>query len=271
MTTLVNVIIMMGMLVVVPAGLRLIDTPPWVRLVWVAGAVPGAGSLWLPRGTAAMVLAIVYATATLTLASHAAMRAWRHRSLAPREVAVLTALATPAVAGLSLVWERAGHWLLGFEPYILALTVAHFHFAGFAAALMAGLVCHATGERPLSTAAALTVPGGTALVLLGYFVGDWAELVGAVVLTAGMWLVGWLTWTEVRRGVSDRLTRVLLSTSAVILVATMALALSWALGEATGLPHPSLTWMAATHGVCNAAGFALCGVAAWRRLRPLPL
>ncbi|MEU8267528.1 YndJ family protein [Sphaerisporangium sp. NPDC049002] len=271
MTPLVNVIVMIGMLVVVPAGLTLIDTPRAVRHVWVAGAVPGALSLWLARGTAATALAVVYALATAVPAGHAAVRAWRHRSLAPREVAVLTALSAPAVAGLALVWERAGHALLGFKPAILALTVAHFHFAGFAAALVAGLVCRATGDRAMARAAALAVPCGTALVFLGYFVDDWAELAGAVVLTAGMWLVGWLTWTQVRRGAADRLTRVLLGACALTLSATMLLALSWAVGEATGLPHPSVEWMAATHGVCNAAGFALCGLAAWRRLRTRPL
>ncbi|GAA2792813.1 hypothetical protein GCM10020219_074940 [Nonomuraea dietziae] len=52
---------------------------------------------------------------------------------------------------------------------MLALTVAHFHFAGFAAALVAGLV----GRQARSGAAALTVPAGTLLVLGGYFVGDW--------------------------------------------------------------------------------------------------
>ncbi|GAA4563963.1 YndJ family protein [Planotetraspora kaengkrachanensis] len=271
MTPLVNVIIMLGMLVVVPAGLALIETPRHVRVLWIAGALPGAASLWIGRGVVAAGLATPYAVATGVLAAHAVIRAWRVRSLAPQEVAVLTAMASPAVAGISLVWERAGHALLGFKPSLLALTVAHFHFAGFAAALVAGLVCRAAGGRRSATAAALAVPSGTALVLAGYFVDDWAELAGAVVLTAGMWLVGWLTWTEVRREVSDRLTRRLLGVSAAVLVATMLLALSWAFGEATGVPHPSVEWMAATHGVCNAAGFALCGVAAWRRLRPRPL
>ncbi|NUK13023.1 YndJ family transporter [Streptomyces lunaelactis] len=66
---------------------------------------------------------------------------------------------------------------------------------------------------------------------------------------------------------SARFTRGLLAVSAAVLVATMVLALSWALGEATGLPHPNLTWMAATHGLGNALGFALCSVLAWRRLK----
>ena len=115
-------------------------------------------------------------------------------------------------------------------------------------------------------AAALAVPAGTLLVLAGYFTGEFVELAGAVVLTAGMWIVGWLTWRQARGGGYDRLTRVLLGTSGVVLAASMVLAVSWALGEATGIPHPSLGWMAATHGVANALGFAVCGVVGWLRV-----
>lgn len=269
MTALVNLIVMLGMLVVVPCGLTLIHGPgiTAVRTFWLVGAVPGSVALWLPRGGPATGLAAVYAAATVVLAATAPLRLARTRSLAPREIAVLTALVTPSVAGLALVAERSGHRLLGFDLKILELTVPHFHFAGFTAALMAGLVCRATPGRVAGRLAALSVPVGTLLVLAGYFIDDWAELAGAVVLTAGMWLVGLLTWREIRTGAPDRLTRGLLGTSAAVLLATMLLALSWALGEATGIPHPTLAWMAATHGLGNALGFALCSVLAWRRLR----
>jgi hypothetical protein len=225
----------------------------------------------LPRGGVAVGLAALYAGATVALAATAPVRLARLRSLAPAELAVLTALVAPAVAGLSLVAERAGHELMGFELPVLALTVAHFHFAGFAAALVAGLVATAT-RGPLAAAAALTVPAGTALVLLGYLLGerwgDEVELAGAVVLTAGMWAVGWLTWREVRPRSADPLTRLLLGTSAVVLVVTMVLALSWAAGHVVdAVPHLSITWMAATHGIANALGFAVCGLLAWGRLR----
>ncbi|GAA2500387.1 YndJ family protein [Streptomyces gobitricini] len=267
MSVLVGLIVTLGMLVIVPAGLRLMNAPDLAATgrVWPLFAVPGAICLWLPRGATAAALAAGYALGTVLLALHAPRRLLRTRSVAPAEVAVLTALVSPSVAALALVAERLGHRLFGFGLDILALTVPHFHFAGFAAALVAGLVCRAV-DRPAARFAALSVPLGTLLVLLGYFLNDWAELAGALVLTAGMWTVALLTWRDVADGGHDRLTRVLLGVSAAVLVATMLLALSWALGEATGLPHPDLAWMAATHGLGNALGFALCAVLAWRRL-----
>ncbi|MBT2466999.1 YndJ family protein [Streptomyces sp. ISL-66] len=277
MTVLVNLIVTLGMLYVVPGGLRLIDP---VRLrrtarLWPLLAAPGAVCLWLPRGAPATILAALYAAATVSLAARAPARLLRTGPLrqgpgrlAPAEAAVLTALVSPSVAGTALVAERAGYRLFGFDLDILALTVPHFHFAGFTAALVAGLVCRAASPGRLARWAAYSVPAGTLLVLLGYFVDDWAELVGAVTLTGGMWAVALLTWRDIRPGAGDRdrLTGALLSVSAAVLVATMLLALWWALGEATGITHPTLTWMAATHGLGNALGFALCSLLAWRRL-----
>lgn len=111
------------------------------------------------------------------------------------------------------------------------------------------------------------MPLGTVLVLAGYFVDDLAELAGAVVLTGGMWVVRWPTWRHLRPGKPDRSTRGLLGVSSVVLVATMLIALSWAVGEAFDVPHLSLSWMVATQRVVNAIGFGLCSVLAWTRLR----
>ncbi|WP_051845341.1 YndJ family protein [Streptomyces globisporus] len=270
MSVLVSSVVMIGMFWVVPTGLALLDgprPPGWepLRRAWPLLAAPGALALWLPRSAATAALAAVYALATLALALQAPARLMLTRSLRPGELAVLSALAAPSVAGLALVAERASYPLFGFDLDILALTVPHFHFAGFAAALVAGLVSR-TSDAPAARFAALSVPVGTLLVLLGYFVDDWAELAGAVVLTAGMAAVSVLTLRERRELAADRLTRGLLAVSALVLVVTMLLALSWALGEATGLPHLSLTWTAATHGLGNALGFAVCALLARRRL-----
>ncbi|MFE6711926.1 YndJ family protein [Streptomyces sp. NPDC057695] len=274
MSVLVATVVTIGMLWVVPTGLALLDGPrppglDALRRAWPLLAAPGALALWLPRSGPATALAAVYALATLALALQAPARLVLTRSLAPGEVAVLTALVAPSVAGLALVAERASYPLFGFDLDILALTVPHFHFAGFAAALVAGLLCRAS-DGPTARFAALSVPAGTLLVLLGYFVDDWAELLGAVVLTAGMTAVAVLTLRERRAWAADPVTRGLLAVSALVLFATMLLALSWALGEATGLPHLDLTWTAATHGLGNALGFAVCALLAHRRLRRDP-
>jgi hypothetical protein len=280
----VQLIVTLGMLVIVPAGLRMIAASPGggrvdavlraARRCWPVGALAGAISLWLPRGPAAAALAGVYALGAALLVAYAIVRLARRRSVAPAEIAVLTALLSPAVAACALIAERIGHQFLGFKLTVLTLTVAHFHFAGFAAALIAGLVVTTTAadrssggrHRRAAAAAALTVPAGTLLVLVGWFTAETVELAGAMVLTAGMWTVAWLTWRYARTTAPDRSTATLLSVSAAVLLASMVLALSWALGEATGLPRPSLAWMAATHGVANALGFALCAMVGWRRI-----
>ncbi len=264
MAVIVRLAIMLGMTVVVPIGLRLLDCPQWTRLAWIAGAVPATLALWLPRGSVAAGLALPYALATVLLAGYATVRL---RPLTVAGVAAAMALASPAVAGTALVGERLGYRLFGFPLATLALTVAHFHYAGFTAALVAALLCTATGTSVPARVAALCVPAGTALVLIGFFAGDEVQLAGALTLTAGLWLAGWVTWREIRPRATGDGTRLLFTVAALVPVGSMLLALDWAAGETFGVPHPSLAWMAGTHGVANAVGFGLCSVLAWRRVR----
>lgn len=99
MSVLVNSIVMLGMLVVVPAGLRLTGAAELdrIRRLWPLFAVPGAVSLRLPRGTTATALAACYALGAVLLAMHAPYRLLRSpsRSTKPAEIALLTALVTP--------------------------------------------------------------------------------------------------------------------------------------------------------------------------------
>jgi hypothetical protein len=213
-------------------------------------------------------MALPYVTAAAVLLTGAVMEiAPRGQDRAGRapgvremgfDLALLTALAGPVIAGSALVAERAGYRLFGFGLDTLALTVAHFHYAGFAAALVAALLVDRK-PGPVTTAAAWCVPGGTLIVLIGYFAGDAVQLAGAAVLTLGMWLTGWVTWHQARP--LDLVTRVLFRVGTVVPAATMVLALDWA----SGLPHLPVSWMVATHGVANALGFALCSLLAWRR------
>jgi len=179
--------------------------------------------------------------------------------------ATVVALATPAVGACALVAERGDWGLLGFSGTYLALTVPHMLYAGFGAALVAGSVARLAPDRA-ARAGAWGVPVGTLLVLGGYLVGDVAELVGALVLTLALWATALATARALRAPGTPRRARWLLGTGAATVAASMVLALWWAVGEATGVPHPGLDVMAATHGVANALGFVLCSVLGLRLL-----
>lgn len=231
MITVVHLVVSLGMLLVIPLGLGLmrVGGARSAGRYWWLAAVPGALSLWLDRGAVATTLAVLYLLGTAWLVALAVRLFVVLRfQVRPREVALLTALVTPSVAALALVAERGGHELFGFELSVLSLTVAHFHFAGFV-------------------------------------LGDLVELVGAVVLTAGLWIAAGLMWTRTRT-LADPGARLLLGLAALVLVATMLLALSWALGHVTDTPYLPVEWMVATHGLANALGFGLCALLAWRRL-----
>jgi hypothetical protein len=265
---LISALNSVALVLVVPLGLALLPVPGPLRRppLWVATGALAATSIWLPRGVGIALLTLPYAGLAAALAVVAASGVLRGRLRGARDLAVATALVAPTVAVSALAAERAGLHLLGFSFTVLALTVAHFHAAGFAAALIAGLGAGVDG-RPARFAAA-GVPAGLGLVFVGFFTTAWVGVAGTAVLTAGLWLTAWTTLHRVR-GARDRLTRTLLVITAVVPLATMLLALDWALGQATDLPHPSLTWMAATHGVANLLGFAVCGLLAWRRATPV--
>jgi len=253
-----------GMLVVVPVGTRLVGRPvprpasPW----WLLAAACGAASVWLPVGGWAAVVALPWLVASVVLAlAGFAVLVGRDR---PGWPGLAVGLATPLVGALALVAERAGWGLLGYSGDYLTLTVPHMLFAGFGACLVAGL---GVEDGRAARWAGWTVPLGVVLVLVGYFVGDSAELVGALVLTVGLYGVAIATLGALPPA---RAPRRLLALGAGTVLVSMLLAVWWALGEATDVPHPGIGVMAATHGAANALGFVLATLVGLRLLRPRP-
>lgn len=273
MTPTVGLLVALGMVVVVPLGLPLLATAGLgsLRRAWPAVGLVAVASLPLQVGGGAAALTLPYLVVATIAAGLAARRAVAARrelgtlSGALRELTALTACASLLVAAGSLTAERAGHALLGFDDEVLALTVAHFHYAGFAVATLAGLALVRAPGR-LSVLGAVAVPLGTALVAVGHFAGRAVELAGALALATGLLAVSAATvrWVLPRR----RAPRRLLLVAAMVTPVTMALALWWSVGRLTGLPHPDLAVTAATHGVGNALGVCLCGLLGWRLMRP---
>lgn len=274
----------LGAVVVLPLGLRLLATaraapvPRPRSVAWpVAGACAGL-ALCLPRGPLAVTLAVPFAVAALVLLVTAARvlaapQGVARRSAAPpdvADVAVAVGLATTAVGALALLADRAGASVLGFDGDILLLTVPHMLFAGFGACLAAGLAVRAASGGPsrLARAGAGGVTLGVLAVLAGYLVSEQAELVGTVVLTAGIWCTTAAAWRAARREADGRRGGSAASAAAVAAlvgsVVAMLLALWWAAGEVTGIRHPDLSWMVATHGALNALAVVLGSLVALR-------
>ena len=105
MTAVVNVVVTLGMLVVVPLGLRLLPVAGTDRVarLYPVFAGPGVVALWLPRGVLSTILAAWYGVGTLLLVALAARHAWKclsRKTFRAADAAAVTALACPALVAL---------------------------------------------------------------------------------------------------------------------------------------------------------------------------
>ena len=193
------------------------------------------------------------------------------RGLAPiEETAIDAGLLYLPVGGGWLVLSSAGLAPMDFSPEIVLLTAVHFHFAGFSAAVIAGLAGRAlkTGTT-VADSVHPVVPGayriaaaiviiGPPLVAVGIMGSPIIEVISGIALSVGMLLLAFLL---VLVGLSGHglLPKLLLCVAALSLTATMALSMTYATGEYREEELISIATMVATHGVVNVLGFTLCG------------
>ena len=276
----VQAAVALGAVVVLPLGLRLLAStgaapvPRPRSWAWPLAGACAVVALLLPRGPLAVALSVPFALVAAVLLVTAA-GAWLSpaRRRGSSDLAVATGLVTTAVGAFALLADRRGATVLGFDGDILLLTVPHMLFAGFGACLAAGLAARAEqgGPSRLARAGAAGVTLGVLAVLGGYLVSDEAELVGTVVLTAGVWCATAAAWRAARRQADADASRTASRWAAVWAgvallgsVVAMLLALWWAAGEVTDVVHPDLSWMVATHGALNALAVVLGSLVALR-------
>ena len=190
MTLLVGALIAVWMLVVLPLGLRLVDglSQSWAR-AWPVVAAPAVVALLLPRGWLAAALATPYAAMCTALALLGVRRFVAARDLRPTQVATATALVTPAVAAHSLVAERAGYELLGFDLSRIYFFVWGIYgvLAGVAGVLLASFlgVSSASAGQLTASAFSIVVLGGLGSVsgsLVAAYVVGYLETITAYLI-----------------------------------------------------------------------------------------
>lgn len=271
---------------IIPLGLALVpsSTPPTAYglasgLVLLAGPCALLASLMTP-GLAAGVLAVPWLAATLLLGLVGLLRL-RSRGLGPmHELALDAGMLYLPVGAVWLLASRLGVNLLGFHEPIVTFTAAHFHYAGFAAPVIVGLLGRALGPRAgdrFYKGAAGIVLLGVPLVAAGIQISHTLELPAAVLLGLGMLGAAVLL---VRTGLGalltgplrPRLSGILRICGGFSLVFSMLLALLFAstgsAGRGASEPLIPLGQMADLHGVANALGFSLLSLLGFTILPP---
>jgi hypothetical protein len=170
-----------------------------------------------------------------------------------------------------LAFDRFGYQPMGFSPWIVLLTGAHFHYAGFALTLSLALLLI---ENPLNVWAkigSLGVLSGVVLTAAGIS----ATQLGYnhfLETTAGVWMSVSAFGSGIAfllRGLAEKSNgRFLFIIGATCLLLAMVLAFFYALRTLIPLPFLTIPTMQAVHGTLNALGFGtltLFGFAFHRR------
>jgi hypothetical protein len=173
------------------------------------------------------------------------------------------------VAGIWLVASRAGIPLAGFQEPIVLLTGVHFHFAGFASAVLAGLTYERLSQSKwvrLLRLALLAVVCGPGILGLAFLLGPKVKLVAAVMIALGqIGLAAAMVWVGI--AAKNGRGRWLLFVAGGSVAVGMILAAVWAIGEYPLQAFVNIRQMAEFHGVLNAVGFAVCGLLGWVKLK----
>ena len=273
------------------------------RLVVVASPL-GVASFTFPPGRFAAALASAWLVATLAVAAAGLARLARRGPRPIEETAIDVGQLYLPVGAAWLVASRGALEPLGFHEPIVLYTSAHFHFAGFAAPVIAGLLGRDLGvsaapgaarRRGAGTAvrrahalATLVVLAGVPLVAAGITLSRRLESPAALLLGAGMLVISaLLALAGLRRllgraavpegalgSLRARLSGALLIVASLSLVGSMNLAVAFALtgsaGRGAGPSRGLISYsaMATYHGVANAIGFAGCALLAYALAAP---
>ena len=260
-----------------------------VYVAWLPfGIALGIASFFAPVGAFSAICASAWFIATLLAAMSAIARILRRGLLPHEELSIDVGHLYLPVGAIWLIASRAGYSLLGFHEPIVLYTANHFHYAGFAAPVLVGLLGRELAFRraPFDSTrqpiagprigiahkiATTFVLAGVPLVAAGIVVSHALELPAAAVLGTAMLVVACLSLVAAKprlsRGRIVALSGALIAFSGLSLIVSMAFALTFAAtGSATrGSSSPVIPYatMAAVHGVANAVGFALLGFLAY--------
>jgi hypothetical protein len=280
-TELIHKIVFFAVLVVVPLGLALVPPPSdnsfsfWLYNVAVVlrsyAAALTVISFFLEKGALAAALVCGTLIAYIMIALYAVTRLIARGGPYPLpELSIDAGLLYLPVAGVWLVVYRLGEQPFGYGETIILLTVVHFHFAGFAAPIIAGMngKVLASTEFPqrIYAFAVFGIIAAMPLVAAGITLSPVVGLIGTLLLSIALLLLAVLTIGWVRPVIERRSNKILLVLAALASCSAMVLASLYAYSIATHTLILTIPTMAMTHGIVNAFGFVTCSLFVWSRI-----
>ncbi|HET9848496.1 MAG TPA: YndJ family transporter [Candidatus Dormibacteraeota bacterium] len=274
--SLVDLLLLLAPVVIVPLGLRLVaftrqrarQVLALARVIQPAGAAAAFVSFLTPAGWTAGVIALGWLLVCGIAALAGLIELVESRSLRPIHLVPAASAAYLSVGAGWLVVSRAGLRPLGFSPDIVELTGIHFHYAGFAATLMAALTMMTLRDRArlaqIARVAALLIVAGVPITAAGIATSSGlATVLGPVLLGTGVLSIAGLTGLAIAPHLESRLARALLWVSAAGVVLPMLLGVDYAISRVFPIPALDLRAMALIHGDLNALAFGLAGILGW--------
>jgi hypothetical protein len=282
-TELIHKVVFFAMLVVVPLGLSVVVPADqkvsslYKLVIWAqpVASLLTVASFFLEKGLLSATLASAWLILNLLVAFYGLVRLSSHGFQHLTELSIDAGLFYLPVAGAWLVIYRLGIQPFDYGEIIILLTAVHFHFAGFATPIIAGMSGRVLASRdyPRKVFASVifAVVAAMPLVAAGITFSPWIGFVGALLLTVGLVLLAVLTIGWVGPAIGQKRWRMLLMIGALSSCAAMVLACLYAYSLATHTLLLTIPKMAMTHGLLNAFGFVTCSLFAWSQIAPQEL
>jgi len=272
---LIHKIVFFAILVIVPLGLSLVASPDrkyrLLVLIQPIAALLTIASFFLDKGLLSAALSSSWLLLTGLVALYGVTRLIARGGPHPLpELSIDAGLLYLPVAGVWLVIYRLGEQPFGYGEIIILLTVVHFHFAGFATPIIAGmngrLLSKTKLPRRIYAFAVFGIVAAMPLVAAGITFNPLLGFIGALLLTVALILLAVLTIFWVRPAITHPVKQILLVFGALASCSAMVLASLYAYSIATHTLILTIPTMAMTHGILNAFGFVTCSLFVWSRI-----
>ena len=272
----IELIFLLAPLVIVPLGMELLRLDGGGRFDAIALRVQpfcaafAVLALWLPPGRSAAILASAWMCLCLLLAASfptnflSLSRSLSAGALRLRLIGTIARIDL-LVGGTWFLASRFGmHPFRTQEPMVL-LTAVHFHFAGFATAVISAAMLRFAQQHGLEPGLKRLLPlvvGMPYVVAAGFVISPALKTGAGVVFSASVAALA-IFLRFLARLTESKSARFFLEIAAVGVFAGMVLSAVYAIADVRGGNGFEITQMASTHGLLNAVGFCLPALLGW--------